>query len=772
MLDKNGKPLVSGYVQLNQHGTPGIYAQSYSDWNGSLNARNILLDSLGRATAIVENDKLYDMYVYNRYNVLEYSALGVNCSGEGGESSMRFTSSDGSIVITRLNNSVDFKVHSEESSYGTGTGSSVDSQGLIQFDNVDGNITLITADTLSLAASKVYHVTLQLELSTTTTTDSYIDATVNDSENGVHKFQIDGSKSHQYIDISWDLYASKSYAKFYANLPASVSVTAATLYIHAVNSVTVGESGGGGDLPPSTPADEGKVLTVDEDGLPEWRSLGEDSSYAIANGSITFTPGQYYTDGLVTLSNIRSNGVEYAYNNDGWVLKKDHVYVIAYNIVASIGYPESTHIGGRVFLDGFQETDQVWKFALDASAAHDESLVGSAIVCPQNNGEVHLNIRYDSNQLEHIPPAYVNKAEIVDVTAVVSGGGFSQVNSDWNASSGVAEILNKPIIKNVPDVTSSDDSKVLKATYSEGVGSYAWQQDNSGATFIELNDLTSIYSSINDLYNDVYINKKNIILYEHVLITGTSIYKDRYYYLDLESNWTTYEGPYLNFHSQSYYENGAPPSTGGGSLCGNLRFNSVNLQANDPLNEDFSIKITKSTRIAYSSDYPFWVTKWNVLPAWSYRLNDIKFTPTYDSDHNTIIKLYKCKEAYTKTSMTQGNADQDSTHWQQVYFEDYINDIRYRLENVVLNYTPENGTIYLYSHHNNKTILADNDVISLVMDEPVTYIVIQWTVSTSTTLPTVPNTWHASSSNPSSLTVGRTYQLTLKNNCYKIEEFM
>ena len=269
ILDKNGKPLVSGYVQLNQHGTPGIYAESYSDWNGSLNARNILLDGLGRATAIVENDKLYDMYVYNRYNVLEYSALGVNCSGEGGESSMRFTSSDGSIVITRLNNSVDFKVHSEEASYGTGTGSSVDSQGMIKFDNVEGNITLITADTLSLAASKVYHATLQLELSTKTITDSYIDATVNDSENGVHKFQIDGSKTHQYIDISWDLYATKSYARFYANLPESVSVTAATLYIHAVNSLTVS---GGGDLPPSTPADEGKVLTVDAEGIPEWSS--------------------------------------------------------------------------------------------------------------------------------------------------------------------------------------------------------------------------------------------------------------------------------------------------------------------------------------------------------------------------------------------------------------------------------------------------------------------------------------------------------------------
>ena len=187
------------------------------------------------------------------------------------------------------------------------------------------------------------------------------------------------------------------------------------------NVISATGGGGGGALPPSTPADEGKVLTVDEDGLPEWRSLGEDSSYAIANGSIVFTPDQYYTNGRVTLSDIRSSGIEYAYNHDGWVLEKDHVYVIAFNIVASVGYPEPGIVGGRIWLDGFQESDQVWKFALDTSVSHDESLVGTALVCTRSTGEVHLNIRYDSPALEHVPTAYVNKAEIADITAKIIG---------------------------------------------------------------------------------------------------------------------------------------------------------------------------------------------------------------------------------------------------------------------------------------------------------------------------------------------------------------
>ena len=147
--------------------------------------------------------------------------------------------------------------------------------------------------------------------------------------------------------------------------------------------------------------------------------------YAISNGSITFTPGNYYTDGKVSISNIKSNNIQYANNKDGWVLKKDHVYVIAYNIIASTQGPSNEAIGGRIWLDGFIESDQVWKFVLDSSYVHDESLVGSAIVCTNQDGEVHLNMRYDNNNLKSIPLANINKVEIVDITSIVGQGGGS-----------------------------------------------------------------------------------------------------------------------------------------------------------------------------------------------------------------------------------------------------------------------------------------------------------------------------------------------------------
>lgn len=97
----------------------------------------------------------------------------------------------------------------------------------------------------------------------------------------------------------------------------------------------------------------------------------------------------------------------------------------------------------------------------------------------------------------------------------IESGAQANVKPDWNAASGAAdEILNKPTIPTVdqtydgtstnaqsgtavasalsglsfdevPTVTSSDDGKVLKASYSGGAGSYSWDTDSGEANVIE-----------------------------------------------------------------------------------------------------------------------------------------------------------------------------------------------------------------------------------------------------------------------------------------------
>lgn len=453
---KNGSLNTAGIINVYDAATDDP-AVTYKDFVGTRNAQDIRLDDNGRAVIIADDSRAYRVEVRDQFGALLYNQSPMYAKGGGGGSvgGIDIISSDETVNIEASSEggvkTFDLSVDKDDPEYvvcdsyyvmgsgSTGSGSgyivpqnmsegnmTVDSRGILLIGghhyHIDAWLT-VTADPDSANPSNEYRqreMTLNFRLAADGTP---VDMVFDNSFAHSDSFTLSGDlhpTSDIYLKIYFDNYEWADYSS--GSMP-SAHISMPRIDVHSIVGSYNGTGGTGGSLPPATPADEGKVLTVDEDGLPEWRSLGEDSSYAIANGSIVFTSGQYYTDGVVTLSNIRSNGIEYAYNNDGWVLEKDHTYVIAYNIVASVGYAEAGRVGGRIWLDGFQETDQVWKFSIDTSATHDESLAGTAIVCPQSTSEVHLNIRYDSNSLEHIPSASVNKAEIVDVTARVSGGG-------------------------------------------------------------------------------------------------------------------------------------------------------------------------------------------------------------------------------------------------------------------------------------------------------------------------------------------------------------
>jgi hypothetical protein len=88
-------------------------------------------------------------------------------------------------------------------------------------------------------------------------------------------------------------------------------------------------------------------------------------------------------------------------------------------------------------------------------------------------------------------------------------GDLDQVQSDWTESDTTdpSYIQNKPTINNVPAVTSSDDNKVLKATYSEGVGSYAWATGGGGSSYtagngIAIDQNNEVSVRIKDAYDN------------------------------------------------------------------------------------------------------------------------------------------------------------------------------------------------------------------------------------------------------------------------------
>lgn len=132
------------------------------------------------------------------------------------------------------------------------------------------------------------------------------------------------------------------------------------------------------------------------------------------------------------------------------------------------------------------------------------------------SGGSFTQVQSNWNETDDTDPSYIQNKPTIPA---------AQVNSDWNAASGVAQILNKPDLSNyatttdisdmatktwvgnqgyltdadeVPAVTSSDNAKVLTATYSGGAGSYAWATPASGGLAVET-DGTNYWITVNSI---------------------------------------------------------------------------------------------------------------------------------------------------------------------------------------------------------------------------------------------------------------------------------
>lgn len=93
--------------------------------------------------------------------------------------------------------------------------------------------------------------------------------------------------------------------------------------------------------------------------------------------------------------------------------------------------------------------------------------------------DVPAQVQADWTESDSSDPAYI--ANKPTLAAVATSGDYS-------------DLSNTPTINNVPAVTSSDDNKVLKASFTGGVGSYSWEAESGGTvTDVEV-DGTSVVS--------------------------------------------------------------------------------------------------------------------------------------------------------------------------------------------------------------------------------------------------------------------------------------
>lgn len=149
------------------------------------------------------------------------------------------------------------------------------------------------------------------------------------------------------------------------------------------------------------------------------------------------------------------------------------------------------------------------------------------------------------NDLVNIPTIPTKTSDLTNDSGFITASDIpAQVNADWNAVSGAAQILNKPdmslyaltsslaavatsgsyldladlpTISNVPAVTSSDGGKVLTASYADDTGSYSWQD---APTFIqEQSDWSEV-----DATDPAYIkNKPNFFIAQYGVTTYAEV---------------------------------------------------------------------------------------------------------------------------------------------------------------------------------------------------------------------------------------------------------
>ncbi len=202
----------------------------------------------------------------------------------------------------------------------------------------------------------------------------------------------------------------------------------------------------GGGLPPSSSADEGKALMVDENGEPEWAELpsGGDAAYSIDTASqASWNVDSLYSSTQFYLGNEGDNdGVEYYVDDQdrkaGYQLEEGHLYQVNWNCEVSNLGTSGKVFEGSVYITGPQ--DQNWFFQLDGSQAIGVSLTGSTIIkCGSSNRVLYFNARLNGSYTGSLPTMSMTKISIVDLTSLAGGaGGGGGSSPRYRAGEGIS----------------------------------------------------------------------------------------------------------------------------------------------------------------------------------------------------------------------------------------------------------------------------------------------------------------------------------------------
>ena len=295
----------------------------------------------------------------------------------------------------------------------------------------------------------------------------------------------------------------------------------------------------------------------------------------------------------------------------------------------------------------------------------------------------------------------------------------------------------------VPAVTSSDNNKTLVSTYASGEGSYAWAPN----TFVAIYG-TSTYAEIKAAIDAGYnvLCLKTDTSYQDSSFAGTIGYIYKY-----------------------------------GNKNGNIEFNYFQAfpNANQATASNQGIAIMHIWKVAYNNAW----TASTVVVAPKVVASS-PMTLTYSNTNREVTLGVSLGSTLTTTN----DAIEVAAPIPAVTSNDDSKVLKASYSGGVGSYAWETesggGTTYTTGSTASVTISTDDtvvvnsaDVTGVTIGSGVNSCVVQWTVSSTTTLPTITAdtgnsyTYKAAGNNPTALTVGKTYQLSVLRDCWVIAEF-